>query len=101
MKSKNLKTHDYVTIAWGPLLTVIDEKWWFNASIWGKAPLLYDVQNDPNLENDLSKEYPEVCKRMLDLAIKDAGGKIPEAFAKYETMPGCTPYKARSRKLII
>ena len=97
VRDENLKTRNHVTVAWGPLVTIIDDRWWCNASIWGKARLLYDLQNDPTLENDLSEEHPEVCEKMLDLAIQDAGGKIPEAFAEYEAKPGCTPYVARSR----
>lgn len=90
--SSGIKPRDHVTIAWGPLVTVIDEKYWFNANVWGEAPLLYSYHEDPFLERNLAADKPGMCKRMLELAVGDAGGKIPEAFKKYKTAPGCTPF---------
>ncbi len=92
VKGGNQRLRDYVSVAWGPLVTVIDDQWWYNASIWGKGELLYDAGNDPHLENNLSEAHPDVCREMLNLAIDDAGGSIPEAFAQYQAKPGCTPY---------
>jgi len=86
------KAREYVTVAWGPLVTVIDEVWWFNANVWGEGKLLYRHHDDPNLERNLAAEHPDVCERMLRRAVDDAGGSIPEAFAAYRTQPGCTPY---------
>jgi arylsulfatase A-like enzyme len=84
---------DYVTIAWGPLVTVITDEWWFNASVWGEGKLLYAVRDDPALERNLAGERPDVCEDLLRLAIEDAGGEIPEAFANYHNKPGCTPFE--------
>jgi len=85
-------TREYVTIAWGPLVTVIDDTHWFNASIWGEAPLLYAYREDPQLTRNLAAERPEMCQKMRTYAIADAGGQIPEAFKEYRRLPGCTPY---------
>ena len=90
--SQDSEIREYVTVAWGPLVTVITDDWWFNANIWGEAPLLYAVRDDPNLEHNLAGQYPEVCERLRSLAVADAGGAIPEAFAQYRDKPGCTPY---------
>ena len=84
---------DYVTIAWGPLVTVITDEWWFNASVWGEGKLLYAVRDDPALERNLAGERPDVCEDLLRLAIEDAGGEIPEEFANYHNKPGCTPFE--------
>lgn len=92
--SKDTETRDYVTVAWGPLVTVIDDDWWFNASVWGDSPLLYAVGEDPYLEHNLAEEQPEVCQKMLSRAVRDAGGEIPQAFKQYLDKPGCTPYLA-------
>jgi arylsulfatase A-like enzyme len=86
---------DHVTIGWGPLVTVITDDWWLNASIWGEAKLLYAVRDDPALERNLAEDRPDVCERLLHLAIDDAGGSIPEAFAGYHDKPGCTPFEVR------
>lgn len=87
------KGRDYATVAWGPLMTVVDETWWFNASIWGEGKLLYRHKDDPNLERSLAADHPDVCKMMLQRAIDDAGGAIPDSFREYKTKPGCTPYE--------
>ena len=85
----------HVSIAWGPLMTVIDDDWWCNATIWGEDPLLYRVKEDVNLENNLAQDNPDQVKRLIDLAVKDAGGEIPSYFSKFKGLPGCTPYLTR------
>lgn len=90
---------EHVTIAWGPLITVINSNWWYNANVWGEDPLLYSMKEDKHLENNLSKAHPDVCKKMLSLAIKDMGGSIPEHFTSFKAMPGCTPFLSRKALL--
>jgi len=86
---------DHVTIGWGPLVTVITDDWWLNASIWGEAPLLYAVKDDPALERNLAPDRPDLCADLLRLAVEDAGGSIPQAFSGYHDKPGCTPFEVR------
>ena len=88
---------NHATVAWGPLVTVIDDTWWCNATIWGEEPLLYRVQDDPDLTTNLADEHPEVVERLLGLAIEDAGGEIPAHFAEFQGQPGCTPYLSRTQ----
>jgi arylsulfatase A-like enzyme len=85
----------HVSIGWGPLMTVVTDDWWYNANIWGEGELLHDVNGDPNLEHSVAEENPTVCAEMLDLAVQDAGGAIPEAFSAYHDKPGCTPFEDR------
>jgi arylsulfatase A-like enzyme len=87
---------DYVTVAWGPLVTVITDEWWYNANIWGEGELLFAVRDDPNLGHSLASEKPAVCRELRGLAIQDAGGSIPPEFAGYHSRPGCTPFEDRS-----
>lgn len=87
----------HVTVAWGPLVTVIDDTWWCNATIWGEEPLLYRVQDDPDLEHNLAMEYPGQVERLIRLAKDDAGGEIPVHFAEFRDQPGCTPYLTRGQ----
>jgi len=94
--SGDAHARDYVTIGWGPLVTVITDQWWYNASIWGEGELLYAVAEDLNLEHSLAKDRPDVCRDLLALAVQDAGGSIPEEFATYHDRPGCTPFENRS-----
>jgi len=88
---------EYVTVGWGPLVTVITDVWWYNANTWGEGELLYAVQEDPHLRHSLAGERPEVCAELLSLAVVDAGGMIPADFAHYHDKPGCTPFEDRSQ----
>ena len=82
---------DYVTVAWGPVVTVITDEWWYNADIWGNAPHLYAVRDDLKLQHNLAQQYPNRCEELRLLAVGDAGGDIPPAFKNYLDRPGCTP----------
>jgi arylsulfatase A-like enzyme len=85
----------HVTIGWGTLVTVITDEWWYNATIWGEAELLYRVDRDPDLQDNLAEAEPAVCERLRALAVEDAGGEIPADFTKYTNLPGCTPFAVR------
>ena len=88
---KNANNRKYVIVAWGSFITVIDNEWWYNATMWGKRALLYNRKKDKELKSNLAKKYPQICKKMLRYAIEDAGGKIPEHMEKLNPNPGCTP----------
>ncbi len=83
---------DYVTIAWGTLITTITDEWWCNVTIWGEEPLLYRLEDDPDLLNNLAADHPDVVAELLQKAIDDAGGSIPDYFEEFRGHPGCTPY---------
>ncbi len=50
------------------------------------------MKEDPNLEKNLASEHPDICKSMLQRALDDAGGEIPELLVNYKDRFGCTPY---------
>jgi arylsulfatase A-like enzyme len=95
--SGDASAREYITVGWGPLITVITDEWWYNASIWGESELLYAVREDPDLEHSLAADLRDVCRDLRALAVQDAGGEIPEAFAYYHDKPGCTPFEDRSK----
>ena len=82
-----------MTSAWGPLVTVITDEWWFNASLWGEGKLLYKVREDARLERNLSEDFPDICEELLGLAIDDAGGQIPELLDDYRGRTWCVPFE--------
>ena len=86
--------YDYITCGWGPFVMVRDARYWYNAYLWGESPLLYDLEGDPKLENNIAKKHPDICKKMNELAIADAGGKVPELLRNLKGEPGCTPLLA-------
>jgi len=86
------KGREYVSIGWNATITVIDDEWWYNASVWGDAPLLHRLQEDPELMRDVAAEYPKVVELMRERVLADAGGEIPELLRDFEVELGCTPY---------
>ncbi len=82
---------EYVTVAWGPEVTLIDDKWWCNTTIQGAEPLLYDITDDPNLTTNVAAQHPEVVKRAVELFRRDAGGEFPQELYRAARRPGCTP----------
>ena len=83
---------DYVSIAWGTLMTIITDEWWCNVTIWGEEPLLYRLADDPDLQTNVAADHPDVVADLLQKAIDDAGGSIPDYFEEFRGHPGCTPY---------
>ena len=92
---KKKELYDHITCGFGPFVMVRDKHYWYNAYLWGEVPLLYDLEKDPKLENNIAEKHPDICERMKELAIADAGGKIPQ-FLKKLKGPGCTPLLANS-----
>jgi len=85
IEGKEKQYYDHVTCAWGPVVMVRNQRWWYNAYLWGKTPLLFDLSNDPKLENNAATEYPEVCEEMKKLAIT----KVAEASDKASNGDQC------------
>jgi hypothetical protein len=45
----------------------------------GSNALLFDLREDPNMDNDIAGSNQEVLNRMWnDYVLKDAGGPLPE-----------------------
>lgn len=90
---------DHVTVGWGTTMTVIDDRWWFNAKIDGTGGFLYDMNTDPDLEKNIADEQPEQAKRLYRLGVEDAGGDFPEYLkdlcSKQADAPGCSALVAR------
>ncbi len=87
---------DYVSIGWLATVSVIDNQWWYNASVWGDEPLLFDLTKDPNLLRDVASQHPDVCRMMHARVVADAGGEIPVEMEEYrerfQHQLNCTPY---------
>ncbi len=89
---------DYVTVAWGPAITFINDRWWCNAMFWGDNPLLYDLQEDPTLTTNQAQEHPEVVERAVQAFEQDAGGDFPSWLRTGDAPPGCTPVLSHEEK---
>jgi len=92
---------DHATVAWGSAVTVVDDKWWFNSKVNGKGAFLYDMSGENWYGKNLADENPAVAKRLLQLAIDDAGGSFPDFILELADnqmdAPGCSDLAARER----
>jgi len=79
---------DHVTIGWGHAITVIDDQWWYNAGICREKPLLFNLVSDPHLTENLAYDAPDVCTRMYQLALADAGGDFGDYLNHYNPERG-------------
>ena len=61
---------------------------------WKASSILYDLDSDPKLKNNIAKEHPDICEKTRQLAVTDAGGKIPDSLRKATGAPGCSPLLA-------
>lgn len=91
------RIYDHVTVGYGPFVMARDEEYWYNAYLWGEAARLYRLSDDPDLDNNIADENPDIVERMQARAIEDAGGEIPELLRELAGMnvPGCTPMEAK------
>ncbi len=74
-------------------MMVRDHRYWYNAFLWGEAPLLYALDKDPRLTNNIAANQPELCRQLHRLGLKDVGAEIPEYLKTMASArePGCTP----------
>jgi arylsulfatase A-like enzyme len=88
-------SRDSVTIGWGSAMTVVDDRWWFNAKVNGAGAFLHDrTTADPFREN-LASENPDHCRRLFEVGAAEARGGFPDfllELAKSDIdAPGCSP----------
>lgn len=94
---------DHVTVGWGSAVTVIDDKWWFNSKIDGRGAFLYDSPRPAIDAPNLADAFPDVAKKMYEMAAADAKGGFPEYllnWTKYfADASGCSAFAAQPERL--
>jgi hypothetical protein len=92
---------DHVTVAFSASVTVIDDRWWFNSKLNGKGPFLYDLQCADPFDVNMADENPEIVRQLFSIALRDAGGDIPDWVTRLadqaEDAPGCSALAAREQ----
>ncbi len=68
---------DHVTVGWMSAVTVVDERWWFNAKVDGTGVFLYDLGADYPFSENVADAHANVVQQMFAHALEDAGGEIP------------------------
>lgn len=90
---------DHVTVGWGSAVTVIADRWWYNAKIDGTGVLLYDRSSDSGCVENVAAKHPETVRELRSLAEADAVGGYPdwlmELAGKAVDAPGCSALAAR------
>ncbi|MCM8816884.1 MAG: sulfatase [Candidatus Omnitrophica bacterium] len=99
---KNSEIRDHVTVGWGANPTVITRDWWLNFKMDMTGILLYKRKKKDAFKKNFAPVYPEIVKKLIDIALKDAGGSFPqwlvELAKKQQDAPGCSDLAARKPK---
>jgi len=85
-------------VGWGSALTVIDDKWWFNAKINGRGAFLHDSPRPAPTAENLAQKHADVVDRLFETGKADAGGSFPDYLLEQAESafdaPGCSPFAA-------
>ncbi len=78
MQGGELEPRDHFTLGYDEFVWARDDRYvMFGPSDRSEARL-FDVQSDPNMENDIASANADVVRRMFDdYVLKDAGGNLP------------------------
>ena len=84
---------DHTLTGWGPFVGIRTDRWYYNASLWGHKPLLFDLKRDPDCTRNVARQNRKVLLKMHEIGQKDCGGKYPEFLREQAdaALPGCTP----------
>lgn len=84
---------DHTLTGWGPYVGVRTGRWYYNSTLWGHAPLLFDTTKDPLYTHNVAARNPDIVRRMHALVKADGGGDYPPRLKEMaeSALPGCTP----------
>lgn len=96
---RNSPIRDHVTVGWGSNPTVITDAWWLNFKMDMTGVLLYRRKDKDAFIKNYAHQHPDIVKKLMDVALKDAGGSFPEWLVeiarKQMDAPGCSDLAAR------
>jgi arylsulfatase A-like enzyme len=78
---------DYWTTAYADQVAAGDGRWLLIADNQGKKKVLFDTDDDPDEENDVASDNPDVVARLWRNVVNDAGGTMP-VFGKTGVVSG-------------
>ena len=82
MEGKSSTKRDHITVGWRNDVMVKTDRFWYVGRLDRSEEMLFSIEDDPDLTKNLAGERKDVCKTMHALALKDAGGPIPEYVMK-------------------
>ena len=91
---------EHVTVGWGSAVTVVTNRWWFNAKVDGTGVLLHDLKAGHPFARNVADEFPGVVSDLYARAKEDAGGGFPDWIIELATgqadAPGCSDLVVRA-----
>lgn len=89
---------DHVTVGWGPAMTVLADRWWFNCKVDGRGAFLHDRTRPDPFARNLAEDEPGTVRELFQIGAADAGGRFPDYLldlaANATDAPGCSPFAA-------
>jgi arylsulfatase A-like enzyme len=84
---------DHTLTGWGPFVAIRTDRWYYNASLWGHRPLLFDLRKDPECRRNVARGNRRVLLDMHAIGQKECGGRYPQFLREQAdaSLPGCTP----------
>ncbi|HQL64703.1 MAG TPA: sulfatase [bacterium] len=98
---KGKKIREHATVGWGANPTVITDDWWLNFKMDMTGALLYRRKGKDAFKTNHAQKHPEIVKKLMKIAIEDAGGNFPEWLVelakKQQDAPGCSELASRGK----
>lgn len=81
LEGKEPEKRDHFTLGYNNYSWTRDDRYVMSSRNDGAEARLYDTEKDPEMDKDISRDNPDVVKRMFnDYIIKDAGGEMPPMY---------------------
>ena len=68
---------EYMTSIFGGWVWCRDEDYAYISDLDGEHRRLYDLHEDPGQHSNIAEERPDICERMYNRILRDAGGSLP------------------------
>jgi arylsulfatase A-like enzyme len=79
LEGADLQPRDHFTLGYDDFVWARDDRYIMFGRKDRSEPHLFDLESDPDMNDDIASDNPDVVRRMFDdYVLKDAGGSLPE-----------------------
>ncbi len=78
MSGQSGPQRDHVTCGCRRYVWLRDERYVYIAVADGTYPQLFDLRSDPGQFNNMAPDHPDICSKMHEKVLEDAGGPLPD-----------------------
>jgi hypothetical protein len=86
---------DHAVVGWGSAMTVVTDRWWFNAKVDGRGAFLHDRRRPDPFAANLAAARPDVVHELFAQGLAEAKGGFPDYLLELSRTaadaPGCSP----------